>query len=149
EMKRPGFMTFYLASLDHAEHQFGPFSREAAVVLEQIDELIGTLRKAAGPGVVFTVVSDHGFVPTTKDVNLLIKFREAKLIDIDDSGHVKSWRAAGWASGASGAVVIHPKDDSGAGRDAESILGRASQDPDSGVDQILDSTEIERRGGCR
>lgn len=90
QLKRPSFMTFYLASLDHVEHEYGPFTKEANSTLEEIDKLIGDLRRAAGDETVLAVVSDHRFLPVAKEVNLLTKFLEAGLIDAEDYTHVKS-----------------------------------------------------------
>lgn len=149
QLKRPGFMTVYLTSLDHEEHQSGPFSPAANATLEKIDELIGTLRETAGPQMVFAVVSDHGFLPTSKDVNLLIKVREEGLIAFEENGRVKSWAVTGWPSGASAAVMIHPDAPAGAKQKIGELLERLAKDPASGVARILSADDVERLGGCK
>jgi predicted AlkP superfamily pyrophosphatase or phosphodiesterase len=108
-LKRPDFMTMYMASLDHIEHEHGPLSPEANATLEQIDSLIGSLRSAAGDRMVVTVVSDHGFLRVDKVVHLLAAFREHGLIEVDEAGHVKSWQATAWFSGATAAIRINPQ----------------------------------------
>jgi predicted AlkP superfamily pyrophosphatase or phosphodiesterase len=148
QLKRPAFMTFYLASLDHVEHEYGPHTKEANSTLEEIDKLIGNLRRAAGDEMVMAVVSDHGFLPVTKEVNLLTRFREAGLIDAQDYTHVKSWNAAEWASGASSAVIVNSKAPPETKRRTMAVLEKTVKDPDAGVARILDSNEIQRLGGC-
>ena len=147
ELKRPAFMTVYFASLDHVEHQYGPFSPEANATLEQIDALVGALRVAEGPGAVVAVVSDHGFVRIDKDVNLLTEFLKAGLIAVDETGKVTSWQAGGWAAGATGAVLINPNAPAGTKERVAAMLGRLSQDPANGIARVLDKEEIGRLHG--
>lgn len=147
ELKRPAFMTVYLSSLDHVEHQYGPFSPEANATLEGIDALVGELRELAGSGAVVAVVSDHGFVRISKDVNLLTEFVKAGLIAVDEAGKVKSWQAGGWAAGASGAVVINPDAPAGTKERVASMLQRVSKDSANGIARVLDADEIRRLNG--
>jgi len=147
QLKRPAFMTVYFASLDHVEHQFGPFSAEANATLEQLDTLVGALRDSAGPGVVVAVVSDHGFVRIGKDVNLLTEFLKAGLITVDDTGKVTSWQAGGWAAGASAAVVINPDAPEGAKERVAAMLHQVSEDPANGIARVLDADQIRRLNG--
>ena len=147
QLKRPGFMTFYMASLDHMEHQFGPFSPEANETLERIDELIGKLRTAVGPTGTLAVVSDHGFLPVNQEVNLLTKFRESGFFEGEDYMHVKEWKAAGWASGAGAAVLMNPKA-SAAKDQVGAMLHETLKDPKAGIARVLDEEEIRKRGGC-
>jgi predicted AlkP superfamily pyrophosphatase or phosphodiesterase len=147
ELKRPAFMTVYFASLDHIEHQFGPFSAEANATLEQLDALVGAVRDAVGPGTVVAVVSDHGFVKISKDVNLLTEFLKAGLITLDDAGKVKSWQATGWGAGASGAVMINPDAPAGTKERVAALLDRVSKDPANGIQRVLGADELKRRGG--
>jgi predicted AlkP superfamily pyrophosphatase or phosphodiesterase len=147
-LKRPGFMTMYLASLDHIEHEHGPLSTEANATLEQIDALIGRLRSAAGGQMVVSVVSDHGFLSVDKAVRLLASFREHGLIEVDEAGHVKSWQATAWFSGATAAIRINPQAPSGTRRRVAGLLEALAKDAGSGVDRVLGGDEVKQRGGC-
>lgn len=148
ELKRPGFMTMYFASLDHIEHQFGPLSPEANATLEQIDGLIGNLRAAAGNRMVVGVVSDHGFLPVSKAVNLPAVFREHGLIEVDEAGRVKSWQAMLWFSGGTAAVRIHPQAPSGTAQRVAALLEAVVKDSKSGLERLVSGDEIRRMGGC-
>ena len=83
EKKHPALLTLHLSSLDHIEHETGPFSPEDIAVLETIDATIGKIRETAerlAPGRTYiAVVSDHGFVRTDAQLNLfpVIPRREA------------------------------------------------------------------------
>jgi len=148
ELKRPGFMMVYLASLDHVEHEHGPFSPEANATLEQIDGLIGMLRTAAGAQTVVSVVSDHGFLKVDKEVGLLTAFRQHGLLDADDAGHVKAWQATGWFAGATAFIRINPQAPSGTKERAAGMLDELVKDASSGVARVLSGDEVKRLGGC-
>lgn len=147
DLKRPSFMTVYLAALDHSEHQYGPFSPEANATLETIDALIGKLQAAARGQMVVAVVSDHGFLRVSKDVNIFAALREAGLITVDDALHVKSWAATVWPSGGSGAVMINPGAPPGTREHVRSLFEQLAKDPDSGIARVLSSEQVRRMAG--
>jgi predicted AlkP superfamily pyrophosphatase or phosphodiesterase len=95
--KHPSFLTLHLSSLDHIEHETGPFSPEDIAVLESIDATIRKIRATAetlAPGRAYiAVVSDHGFVRTDAQLNLFPLFREAKLITVNENGKITDWKA--------------------------------------------------------
>jgi predicted AlkP superfamily pyrophosphatase or phosphodiesterase len=100
--KNPGFMTVYLTALDHIEHETAPFSKASLAVLERLDTVVGRLRhvaEARGPAVI-CVVSDHGFAKTDKELNLNSALRQDWLIELNQDGSVRSWRASAWLAGA-------------------------------------------------
>ena len=63
EEKRPHFITFYFPQVDHAEHTYGPDSKEAEEAVHLVDEGVGSLVsavQATGLPVSFIFVADHG-----------------------------------------------------------------------------------------
>lgn len=138
QIKHPRFMMLYLASLDSVEHEFGPFSKEATATLEQIDKLIGDLRSAVGPGSVLAVVSDHGFLPVTKEVNVLVEFHQAGLME----------GLARWAAGASGAIMIRPQTPPDTKSRVAAVLDQLLKNPNSGVARVLNADDVQHLGGC-
>ena len=98
--KHPALFTLHLVSLDHTQHDFGPGSPEAGKALERIDAALGGLierARAAEPGLVVAVVSDHGFAPLHTQTNLIGAFAEAGLITLAPKTHkVKAWEAFPW-----------------------------------------------------
>ena len=89
--KHAQFMTVHLASLDHLEHGFGPFSPEANATLEQIDQEVGELEDAA-PDAVVCVLSDHGFTRTDHNFNIVAAFAEEGLVTMVNK-KVTDWKA--------------------------------------------------------
>jgi predicted AlkP superfamily pyrophosphatase or phosphodiesterase len=75
EAKRPHLITFYFPEVDHAEHLFGPDSRQAGEAVQFIDESVGKLVAAIDSlrlPVNFIFLSDHGMttVDTTSTLPL-------------------------------------------------------------------------------
>jgi predicted AlkP superfamily pyrophosphatase or phosphodiesterase len=73
--KRPHLILFYLSQVDHAEHIYGPASRETEEAVHVVDDCIGRMTKmvdSLGLPVNFIFVSDHGMaqVDTLHPVDL-------------------------------------------------------------------------------
>jgi predicted AlkP superfamily pyrophosphatase or phosphodiesterase len=151
EKKRPGLLTLHLTALDHIQHETGPFSAESIAVLERLDAIIGSVRRAAErlapERVYFAVVSDHGFVKYDQQLNLFPVFREAKLITADDKNNPTDWRAMPWVAGGSYAIVLkNPQDQTTLGEVRE-VLKQLAADPANGIDRVLEAEELHKRGG--
>jgi predicted AlkP superfamily pyrophosphatase or phosphodiesterase len=151
EKKHPGLLTLHLSSLDHIEHETGPFSPESIAVLESIDTTIGKIRATAerlAPGRTYiAVVSDHGFVRTDAQLNLFPLFRDAKLISVNEKGKITDWKAMPWVTGGSAAIVLRDPGDSETLVQVRELLAKVASDPANGVDRILEADELHKRGG--
>src|SRR5262249_20745713 len=110
ELKHADFTTVYLTALDHEQHASGPFSKESNATLERIDVALGLIleavQRAYGGRAVVCVVSDHGFVPIQKALQLFVAFRKAGLIEFNDKEKITGWKGMVWASGGSAAIVL-------------------------------------------
>jgi predicted AlkP superfamily pyrophosphatase or phosphodiesterase len=151
EKKHPALLTLHLSSLDHIQHQTGPFSPEDIAVLESIDATIGKIRATAekvAPGQAYiAVVSDHGFVRTEAQLNLFPLFIEAKLITVNDKGKITDWKAMPWVTGGSAAIVLKNPGDSATLSQVRELLATVASDPANGIDRILEAEELHKRGG--
>jgi len=151
EKKHPGLLMLHLSSLDHIQHQTGPFSPEGIAVLESIDATIGRIRATAekfAPGRAFVaVVSDHGFVRTDAQLDLFPLFRDAQLITVNEKGKITDWKAIAWPTGGSAAIVLKDPCDSATLSQVRELLAKAASDPANGIDRILESEELHQRGG--
>jgi predicted AlkP superfamily pyrophosphatase or phosphodiesterase len=148
--KKPGFITVYLTSLDHEQHQFGPGTKEAHAVLQRIDALIGQLVAAelkAQPSAVIAVASDHGFAATDTEINLFRPFIDAGLITLDGDGKVKSWEAMPWPASGSAAIVIARADDKALVAKVKSLLDQLKANPEARIAAVIDRAEIAKMGG--
>jgi predicted AlkP superfamily pyrophosphatase or phosphodiesterase len=151
EKKKPRFHLSYFGSLDEEEHRSGPYSSQTFAVLEQLDAIVGKLRAAAeqagGGRAIICVVSDHGFARTDKEVNLNAALHDAGLIELNDQGKVKSWRAFAWYGGGCAGVMIRDSSDNEARTKAGEAMQRLKADPSSGVRAVIDQTSSRRVDG--
>jgi predicted AlkP superfamily pyrophosphatase or phosphodiesterase len=151
EKKRPRFHLSYFGSLDEEEHRSGPYSAQTFAVLENLDTVIGQLRAAAekvgGGRAIICVVSDHGFKLTEKEVNVNSALREAGLIELNEQGRVKSWRAFAWYGGGSAGVMLQDDKDDAARKIASDVLNRLAIDASSGVAKVTDRASSRTLGG--
>lgn len=151
--KRPGFMLAYFTALDHAQHETGPFSRTSLETLERIDVIVGRVRDAAmaahNGNVVVAVVSDHGFIPVTKQFNPGVALREAGLLEFapGDSEHPTAWRAAAWIAGGVAAVVLRDSADAEARARVAATFARLMADSANGIGAVLDANAVRARHG--
>lgn len=148
--KHAQLMTVHLASLDHLEHGFGPFSPEANATLEQIDQEVGELENAARESsrdMVVCVLSDHGFTRTDHNFNLVAKFVEEGLVTMSAAKKVADWKAYPDLEAGSAAIILKdPKDEATRVR-VGNLLRRLAENPANGIAQILDPRQIAAFGG--
>jgi predicted AlkP superfamily pyrophosphatase or phosphodiesterase len=143
--KHAQFMTVHLASLDHLEHGYGPFSPEANSTLEQIDQEVGELEDAA-PSATVCVLSDHGFTRTDHSFNIVSAFAEEGLITLT-KGKATSWKAYPDLEAGSAAIILKDPKDEATRTKVDKLLRRLAADPKTGIAQILDPKQIAAFGG--
>jgi predicted AlkP superfamily pyrophosphatase or phosphodiesterase len=148
--EHPRFATLYYTALDHTQHLFGPDTPEAHAVLERIDAIVGkvveTARKS-DPNSVICIVSDHGFAPIDKDVNLAGAFIQAGLITLDGKSKVTGWTAEPWFSGGSAAIMLAQPEDAAVKEKVRGLLDKLGADPANGIASVLDHDQILAQGG--
>ena len=147
---RPALTTVYLAGIDNQEHATGPDSPEARAAIERTDALVGELIDAARramPDVTVAVVSDHGFLPVSIDINLFAPFIEAGLIALGKDGKVASWEAEPWIAGGTATIMLARPDDAALVAKVRALLDRMRADPGYHIAAVFDAAEVRRRGG--
>jgi predicted AlkP superfamily pyrophosphatase or phosphodiesterase len=151
ETRRPRLLTTYFSGLDTVAHETGPYSRAVWAALEEIDALVGEVRAAAekigGGRAVICVVSDHGFLRTDKELRLNAALREAGLIEVDEQGKVKAWRAYAWYAGGSAAIMLREAADDEARGKVRELLRRLAADPQSGLAGVREGAEAQAMRG--
>jgi predicted AlkP superfamily pyrophosphatase or phosphodiesterase len=151
ELKHADFTMVYWTALDHAEHTFGPFTPESIATLERIDAALGSvlesIQRTYDGRAVVCVVSDHGFVRTTKAFQLRVAFRKAGLIDFDAMDKITGWKAMIWGSGGSEVIVLKDKNDAATKAKVSALLAKLAADPANGISRIVGAEELHSRGG--
>lgn len=152
---RPGFMTVHLASLDDAEHSYGTFSAPANAALEALDGLIARMARAAhaaSDASIVVVVSDHGFMPVSKRLNLAVPFVQAGLIELTqdpatNTARIKSWKAEPWLAGGMAAIMLKDPGDRETADEVERLLRNLAADPANGVAAVRSAAQMRDLGG--
>jgi predicted AlkP superfamily pyrophosphatase or phosphodiesterase len=146
--ERPRLTTAYFTALDHEQHEHGALAENpnGMRVLERIDAIVGRLSDVAGANTIVAVVSDHGFAPVSRELNILPAFLDAGLITADSSGHITAWDASIWTAGGSIAVVVRDTARGDVRQRVRGIVNRLAADPANGIDRIVDANELEQRG---
>lgn len=145
----PGFMTMYLAALDHAQHETGPGSPASHATLEAIDSLVGDLVAAemkAHPDAVIALVSDHGFANVDTVINLYRPFIDAGLVTLGPDGKIASAEATPWGSGGSFAIRLARPDDAALKAKVKAVLDKLAADPAAKFDRVIEGPEIAAEG---
>ncbi|KIU30122.1 nucleotide pyrophosphatase [Sphingomonas melonis] len=147
---KPQFTTVYLAGIDHTEHHDGPDSAAAKAAIEATDALVGRLvraARAAMPDVTVVVVSDHGFLPVSTDINLFKPFIDAGLITLDAKGQVTGWQAMPWIAGGTAAIRLARPDDAALLAKVRGVLAAMAANPAYKIASVLDRSAIDKAGG--
>ncbi len=151
---RPEFMTIHLSSLDEEEHLHGPFSTEADADLESLDGMVQRLASqelANYPDAIIAIVSDHGFAPVEKDVNLAVPFIQDGLIHIEQNSRgvtsVVSWQAEPWTAGCVAPIMLHDPSDTATRDKVSQLLQHLSADSSNGIEAVLDHDATAKLGG--
>ena len=151
ETKRPRLHFTYFSALDEELHLTWPGSPSAGRVLEELDGLVGQVRSAAeqvgGGRAVVAVVSDHGHVRTTRELRLNEALRAAGLVFLNERGRTTGYKAFGWGSGGSTAIMLKDPADETTRRTVKSILDGLSGLPDSPILRVLDGEGARAEGG--
>jgi arylsulfatase A-like enzyme len=88
----PDLVLVHFLCVDSLQHLYGPRSPEAYWALAYVDERIGrllaTLTDSEETSVF--VVSDHGFLPVTREIRPNVRLRVLGLLDVDADGRIAS-----------------------------------------------------------
>ena len=149
--RKPGLLLLHLSSLDEAQHKYGPHTPETHAVLESLDAMIGKLRQQVdqsgnAANTSWIVVSDHGFLPYSRQLNPLVALRSAGLIDIDDSGKVRSWKV--YIRNATGSFALEAKDknDQASITKATALMQQLAADPANGIARLYTVEDLRALG---
>jgi len=144
----PNVMLLHLIELDSAQHNFGPGAPEALQTLARVDAHVGEIVeavRAAGRGdrTHIAVVSDHGFLPVTTQLQPNAALKQAGLLTVDARGNVASWRAYFHASGGSG--YVHVKDPADRAR-VHQLLMDLKKNPANGIREVWTAEGLAAKG---
>ncbi|MDY7526250.1 ectonucleotide pyrophosphatase/phosphodiesterase [Sphingomonas sp. 10B4] len=131
--EHPSLLTVHLVSLDETQHHLGIRSNEKRRAIDALDTMVGRLidgARAVDRTVRFVIVSDHGQVPLSYEVNLGTLLTGAGLTTTGSG-----WRAAIW--NVDSAYLVIRTGDKAAQAAAMQALTRYAANSSSAIDRIV------------
>jgi predicted AlkP superfamily pyrophosphatase or phosphodiesterase len=148
---RPHLLLLHMFESDSAQHDYGPETPEAYDALERLDGYIALLLRAAdesglGGRLNVAIVSDHGFLTTSQQLNPNTAFREQGWISVDSQGRVVDWRVWSHSTGGSAFVYLRSPEDSVLRTQVGNLLQRLAADPANGIARVWSAADLARFG---
>jgi predicted AlkP superfamily pyrophosphatase or phosphodiesterase len=152
ENEKPNLLLLHLATVDHWEHEKGPFSPEANAATEtadtQIARVISSAKKAGiWQDTVLVVLSDHGFAPISQEMRPGVLMQQKGLITLDPQGHITDWKATEIIDGGSAYIYVRDPTDDATRTALHSIFGPLAGAQGSGIRRFATHDEIVAMGG--
>jgi hypothetical protein len=140
----PDVLLVHFLCVDSLQHLHGPRSPEAYWAMQYVDALIGrlvaTLPDPDGTNVF--VVSDHGFLPVTRELRPNARLRKLGLLETDGDGRIA--RAEARVVMNHGAAYVYVRESAGQARAAREIAAELGKMP--GVAAAWTSDQYEALG---
>lgn len=148
---RPRLMLLHLTDLDSAQHSNGPGSPGALSTLATLDGYVRQVRDAVAESpdasrTYIVVVSDHGFAPTSEQLQPNAVFARAGLIDVDANGRVTGWRAWFHSEGGAGFVFLRDPSDVALLARVRTLVDGLAADPANGIASVWSRADLDRLG---
>jgi predicted AlkP superfamily pyrophosphatase or phosphodiesterase len=148
---RPHLLLLYLSEVDEAQHSYGPGSPEALASIAGVDRKIADLLNAIGAAGLrettdVLVVSDHGFVPIRRQLQLNALFERERLLTTDGRGRLTAWDAYAQTSGGAAFVFLRNPEDLALQERVGATLARVAADEANGVARVLSRADLTRMG---
>ena len=95
---RPNLTLLHIFGTDDAQHRYGPGTPEALAAIELADAHVQQMITAVADAGLqdrtdFVVLSDHGFLPIERQLQLNNAFKREGLLQVDEAGKVSRWDA--------------------------------------------------------
>ena len=147
---RPNLLMVHPANIDAYRHQTGIFSPQVTHGVHEISLWLAQLFKAADDAGIldstdFFIVSDHGQVNITRESALNVLLRDNGLIKTDEEGNLMDYTAYAHSGGASALVYLKDPKKGSALRKTESVLKKAMEQGECGIDMVLTEQECREK----
>ena len=148
---KPHLLMLHLIDTDTVQHESEPNSPQALAAIAAADRYVATVLDgvnasglAARTNIV--IVSDHGFLPAGRRLELNTLFRREGWLRVDDEGRVVDWDVYLQASGGSGFVFLKHPGDAALRSRVRALLDSVAADPDNGIERVLSAEDLRALG---
>jgi arylsulfatase A-like enzyme len=148
ETWKPNLLMLHLMETDSAQHANGPDTPAAYTALGNVDARIGEVLDAIGRAGIsdrtaVIVTGDHGFYRVHSSFQPNVVLRDAGLLDIDDSGRVKDWKAVAHRA----AIKLKDPNDRALAQRVEKLFSDLAEGQYRGLFRVVGRDEIASYGG--
>lgn len=146
---RPNLLMVHPANVDAYRHETGLFTDKVTQALYETNLWFEQLFKAADDAGIledtdFFIVSDHGQMNIRRCVALNVKLAEAGLIDVDENGCIRDWRAFCKSGGLSALVYLKNPDNEIDYAETGALLQKLCDEEVYGISRVFTKAEAEK-----
>ncbi len=151
EKNRPDLLMICFDLLDEAHHQYGPFSKESAVALGRIDDLVKQISDSCERvGIIgettFLIVGPYGSAKIESEFSPNVVLAKKKLLTRDEQGRVVSWQAVAQPLGGAAAIILKDPNDEKTLREVEAAFKEVYEKPYSPIWRMIPRRDVSRLG---
>lgn len=144
---QPDLLMIHPANLDSYRHKNGLFNDRVAIGVEETDRYIGEIMAAVEEAGLlectnFVLTSDHGHIDVKRRMSPNVLLAEAGLIDVDEQGQIKDWKAYCQSGGTSAIVYMKDANDKETYEKTWKVLSDAAAEGVYGFKKIYTEQEV-------
>lgn len=147
---KPDLLLIHPGNIDSYRHATGIFSERVTMGLDEVETFIQMLTQATRDAGVFEetnffIVSDHGQLDIVRTIKPNVVFADHGLIDINEDGTLKDWRAYTLSSGMSAEVFLKNPDDNEIWQKTYDLLKYMRDEGIYGISEVYTKEEINEK----
>jgi predicted AlkP superfamily pyrophosphatase or phosphodiesterase len=147
---KPDLLLIHPGNIDSYRHATGIFSERVTMGLDEVETFIQMLTQATRDAGVFEetnffIVSDHGQLDIVRNIKPNVVFADHGLIDVNEDGTLKDWRAYTLSSGMSAEIFLKNPDDKDVWQKTYDLLKYMRDEGIYGISEVYTKEEINEK----
>lgn len=145
----PDLLLIHPGNIDSYRHATGVFSERVTMGLDEVETFIGMLIQATVDAGVyeetnFFIVSDHGQMDIVRSVKPNVLFAEHGLIEVNEDGTLKDWRAYVHSAGMSAQIRLKDPSDKEVWQKTYDLLKYMKDEGVYGVGEVFTAEQTDK-----
>lgn len=151
QTKKPELLLVHFVDLDSQRHYHGFSSKEAMDAVKRHDVRLGRIIQSLKESGIYensTIIAlgDHSALDESKAIKLNVFFKEHGLIDVNERGRVKSWKAFCKSCDGSAYIYLNEPSDHQTKEVVGELLKNLVLDPSCGIEKVMSQHEAAAMG---
>jgi predicted AlkP superfamily pyrophosphatase or phosphodiesterase len=149
--QQPNLLLVSFVSLDETHRRFGPFSKESAAALAEINGMVKRIVEACDQAGItgkttFLIAAPYGSAKVESEFRPNVVLAKKKLLTVDGEGRIVSWRAAAQSLGGSAAIFTRDPNDEQIISEVEAAFREVYEKPHSPIWRMIPRRDVSRLG---